>query len=207
MCNSLLTLSIFGEKVDAAWCVRQGVDSECWDLALPFMPQEKLEVLHAGAAANRYIGRNHRIFIECADLEQSHDALVSGPHLFWHLLRFDRMHESDTLPGTLNRHGATHAFQHFYLYDKTVAWINLLMAPVREASQFNVGATYGMCGAEWSPYAWTAMANPAAYAARKNCRRGGFCRCARLSGELPFGLLRRSKPHRRRWLDHLVGSD
>jgi hypothetical protein len=135
ICNSLPTSRIFGEKVDAAWYAGQGVDTEYWDLAPLFLPQEKLEAFYAGAADYRYIGPNHRIFTEWAELEQALDALVSGPHLVWHLSRFDRMHDDDALLASLNRHGATYAFQHFDPFDRTVGWLNTLKAPVREARQ------------------------------------------------------------------------
>ena len=204
MCNSLPTSRIFGEKVDAAWYARQGVDNEYWDQAPPVLPQEKLEALYAGAAANRYIGPNHRIFTEWAESEQSHDALVARPHLFWHLSRFDRMYEQDILPDSLNRNGATYVFQHFDLYDKTVVWINILTAPVGEARQVNVGSTCGMCGPDWSLYAGTAMAN---CSTPQNGRRGGFCRWTSLSGAGPVDLRHRSKSRRRRWLGRLIGSD
>ncbi len=135
ICNSLPTSRIFGEKVDAAWYAAQGVDTEYWDLAPLFLPQEKLEAFYAGAAGYRYIGPNHRIFTGWAELEQALDALVSGPHVVWHLSRFDRMHNDDALLASLNRHGATYVFQHFDPYERAVGWLNTFKAPVREARQ------------------------------------------------------------------------
>lgn len=136
ICNSLPTSRIFGEKVDAAWYAAQGVDTEYWDLAPLFLPLEKLEAFYAGAVGYRYIGPNHRVFTEWTELELALDALVSGPHLVWHLSRFDRMHDDDALLVSLNRHRATYAFQHFDPYDRSVGWLNALKAPVREARQF-----------------------------------------------------------------------
>ena len=133
ICNSLPTSRIFGDKVDAAWYVGQGIDTENWDLAPLFFPKEKLDAFYAGASDYRYIGPNHHIFTEWAELEESLDVLVSGSHLVWHLSRFDRMHDDDALPALLNRHGATYAFQHFDPYDRTVDWLNILRAPVIEA--------------------------------------------------------------------------
>jgi hypothetical protein len=135
ICNSLPTSRIFGEKVDAAWYAEQGVDTEYWDLAPLFLPQEKLEAFYAGAAGYRYIGPNHRIFTEWAELEQALSELVSGPHLVWHLSRFDRMLDDDGLLVALNRLRVTYVFQHFDPYDRTVGWLNLLKAPAREARQ------------------------------------------------------------------------
>ena len=135
ICNSFPTSRIFGEKVDAAWYAAQGVDTEYWDLAPLFLPQEKIEAYYAGAAGYRYIGPNHRIFSDWIELEQKLDTLVSGPHLVWHLSRFDRMHDDDALLAMLNRHAATYVFQHFDAYDRTAGWLNTLKAPIREARQ------------------------------------------------------------------------
>ena len=135
ICNSLPTSRIFGEKVDPAWYARQGVNTEYWDLAPLFLPQEQLEAFYAGAVDYRYIGPNHRIFTEWAELDQALGALASRPHVLWHLSRFDRMHNDDALLELLNRHSTTYVFQHFDPYDRTVGWLNTLKAPLREVRQ------------------------------------------------------------------------
>lgn len=135
ICNSLPISRIFGEKVDASWYAGQGVDTEYWDLAPLFLPQEKLEAFYAGAADYRYIGPNHRIFTEWAELEQALYGLVSGSHLVWHLSRFDRMHNDDALIALLNRCEATYVFQHFDPYERTVGLLSTLKAPLLEVRQ------------------------------------------------------------------------
>lgn len=133
--SSLPISRIFGEKIDSWWYRNQGLDVEFWDLSLLFLEAYRVEAFYAGAAGYRYIGPNHRIFTEWVELEDALDALVSAPHLVWHLSRFDRMHNDDALLVSLNRHGATYAFQHFDPYERTVGWLNTVKAPLREVRQ------------------------------------------------------------------------
>lgn len=133
--SSLPISRIFGEKIDAWWYKNQGLDVEFWDSSLLFLDAHRVEAFYAGAAGYRYIGPNHRIFTGWAELEQALDVLVSGPHVVWHLSRFDRMHNDDALLASLNRHGATYVFQHFDPYQRTVGWLNIVKAPLREVRQ------------------------------------------------------------------------
>jgi hypothetical protein len=133
--SSLPISRIFGEKIDAWWYRDQGLDVEFWDSSLLFLGTERVEAFFASAKNYRYVGPNHHIFTEWAELEDALDDLVSGPHLVWHMSRFDRMHNDDALLVSLNRHDATYIFQHFDPHKRTVGWLNTVKAPSRELRQ------------------------------------------------------------------------
>ena len=111
ICNSLPTSRIFGEKVDAWWYAEQGVEVQFWDLAPLFIDPAAIEAFYAGAPDYRYVGPRHRTF---SDFDELLVALAShADWLFWHLSRFERMHNDDYLMRLFNANGIRYIFQHF----------------------------------------------------------------------------------------------
>lgn len=111
ICNSLPTSQIFGEKVDAWWYAEQGVEVQFWDLAPLFLDLAVIEAFYAGAPDYRYVGPRHRTFSDFDELR-----MALGSHsdwLFWHLSRFERMHNDDYLLRLFNANGIRYIFQHF----------------------------------------------------------------------------------------------
>lgn len=111
ICNSLPTSRIFGEQFDAWWYTRQGVEVEFWDLAPLFLEQKAIDAFYAGAPDYRYVGPSHRSF---SDFEALHAALTCrADWMFWHVSRFERMHDDDRLIRIFNQNGVRYFFQHF----------------------------------------------------------------------------------------------
>ena len=111
ICNSLPTSRIFGEKFDAWWYARQGLEVEFWDLAPLFLEQKAIDAFYAGAPDYRYMGPAHRSF---SDFDELQAALRSHTEwLFWHVSRFERMHDDDRLIRFFNQSGVRYLFQHF----------------------------------------------------------------------------------------------
>lgn len=134
ICNSLPTSRIFGSMVDAWWYAQHGFDVEFWDIAPLFIPDEKLESYYLGAEDYRYKGPNHKIF---RSLEELNDALkINSSSLFWHLSRFDRMHDDDLLIKLFNKFQIRYVFQHFDPHDYIGSWQDVLRTPFRELKQY-----------------------------------------------------------------------
>lgn len=131
ICNSLPTSRIFGDKVDAWWYANHGVDVEFWDLAPIFIPADRLDQFYAGAANYRYVGPGHRVFTSAASLE---DAIMANKaSLFWHLSRFERMHNDDLIIDLFNRYHVRYIFQNFDPHDYIGSWEDYLKWPVRRS--------------------------------------------------------------------------
>lgn len=111
VCNSLPTSRIFGEKVDAWWYANQGVEVQFWDLAPLFLQPIAIESFYAGAPDYRYVGPGHRSFSNFDELEKS--LRSHADWLFWHVSRFERMHNDDRLIRLFNANGICYFFQHF----------------------------------------------------------------------------------------------
>ena len=111
ICNSLPTSRILGDKFDAWWYAHQGVEVEFWDLAPLFVQPAALHAFYAGAPDYRYVGPGHRSF---HDFDQLRSALGSHTDwLFWHVSRFERMHDDDRLMRLFNQSRIRYLFQHF----------------------------------------------------------------------------------------------
>jgi hypothetical protein len=133
ICNSLPTSRLFGEKVDANWYADAGMDVEFWDLAPIFIPVEQLLLFYSGALGYRYQGPRHRSIESRRELDA---AISSNRHaLFWHLSRFDRMHDDDDLIDLFNRYGVRYVFQHFDPQAHDASPRRLIRAAAREISQ------------------------------------------------------------------------
>lgn len=134
ICNSLPTSRLFGEKVDANWYADAGMDVEFWDLAPVFVPAEKLQQYYAGAGDYQYQGPKHRMIGSLRELE----AAISGHKdaLFWHLSRFDRMHDDDDdLIDLFNQYCVRYVFQHFDPHEHDASLRGRVRWIVRELRQ------------------------------------------------------------------------
>lgn len=133
ICNSLPTSRLFGEKVDANWYADAGVDVEFWDLAPVFVPLGSLEQFYAGAGDYRYQGPKHRIVDNLRELGEAISSHQDA--LFWHLSRFDRMHDDDQLIDLFNQFGVRYVFQHFDPHEQRGSFREQIRAFVRELKQ------------------------------------------------------------------------
>ncbi len=111
ICNSLPTSRIFGEKFDAWWYARQGVEVEFWDLAPLFLGKKAIDAFYGGAPDYRYMGPAHRSFSDFYELQAAVRSRTDW--LFWHVSRFERMHDDDRLIRIFNQSGLRYLFQHF----------------------------------------------------------------------------------------------
>lgn len=111
ICNSLPTSRLFGDKIDPWWYVNNGVDVQFWDLSQLFLGKEQIKSYYGGAADYRFHGPNHKTYRSFKILKR--DIFSHANWVFWHVSRFDRMHNDDWLIKCFNEAGIKYVFQHF----------------------------------------------------------------------------------------------
>ena len=92
--NPLPTSKLFGDKVNAWWYSKNGLDTEFWDIAPVFWSESQLEKYYGGKSDYRYLGPRHRKFMSSTEVINAISALPKDTVIFY-LGRFYPLVEDD----------------------------------------------------------------------------------------------------------------